>query len=367
MHFQGFSLLGDIFSYMQPGYLVAAIEFTSVSVALVVLLIYSKLYFRKRAHLYHSAVRNKLENRISEMLVSDQEDNQIPPDLQDIVRTPAGRQLATAELVNCRNNFTGAVAETVVRLYELLGLKKHSLERLASTQWHIKAGGIRELYLMDQTDTLKKIYRYTNNSNELVRMEAQIGILHMSGFDGLRFLDVVSYPITEWQQIKLLEQLKHSPKSDKLAAAVPKWLDSPNATITRFALKLADEYQLYSLRTEVSGCLEHKEAAVRKQAVHTLVKIADEQTSALLISLFPRETRDNQLAILQELEKIAAEELSPFLLSVLEEKDNGIKLAAAKVLASMNGPGMDALAEKGRLQPVPYEEIYQHVKSAYRL
>lgn len=62
--------------------------------------------------------------------------------------------------------------------------------------------------MMDQKNLLTKIYRETNSKNEFVRSEAQIAIIYMTGFNGLRFLDVISYPLTLWQQIKLLEQLR---------------------------------------------------------------------------------------------------------------------------------------------------------------
>jgi hypothetical protein len=334
----------------------------------MVIFIYSLLYFKKKTHLYKVRLSRHLEVWISAMIFHESgESPGISQKFHRIVRNPAGRQFVIDELVACKKNFTGLAAKNIVALYEELGLKPHSFKKLGSRQWHIKAKGIQELYLMDQSDTLTRIYKNTNNKHELVRMEAQIGVLHLTGFDGLRFLDVISYPITEWQQLKLLEQLKHSKLTDKVGAAIPRWLQSPNSTVAQFALKLADEYQQLGLHDAVAACLQHPDEAVRRQAVRTLIRIGNETTPHWLTAHFPEETPGNKLLILDNLGKIASEEEVPFLTGLLDDEDNIIKLKAARALAVSSCFGLAILAEKSKEQPSLYNDIYCHVKSEIAL
>jgi HEAT repeat protein len=356
---------GDFFSrYIRPRYLWVAIEITSVCIAIVVGTIYSMLYFKKKTYLYKARIRHHLEIWISSMIFGESaEISAVPRKFYRIVKNPIGRQFVTDELVACKKNFTGITAKNIIALYDQLGLKKYSFKKLNSPKWYVKARGIQELYLMDQSDTLTRIYKNTNNRHELVRMEAQIGVLHMTGFDGLRFLDVVSYPITEWQQIKLLEQLRHAKMTEKVGAAIPKWLRSPNNTVVQFALKLADEYQQLGLHDAVVECLQHPDEAVRRQAVKTLVRIANEKTAYWLAAHFPADTFANRLLILDSLGKIATGEESSFLTDLLNDENNIIKLKAAKALVLSSDAGLAILAEKSKRQPIPYKEIYLHVKS----
>lgn len=344
-------------------YLLIAVEITAACIALIVLTIYIRLYLNKKTYLYKAGIRQYLESWISEMISTDSgEGIVVSKEFSRIVKNPIGRRFVTDELVNCKKNFTGATAQNITALYEQLGLKKHSLKKSNSNRWYIKARGIQELYFMDQEDVLKRIYENTNNKHEFVRMEAQIGLIHLIGFEGLRFLDVASHPITEWQQIKLLERLGHSKLKIRLHETIPQWLQSPNDTVVVFALKLTDEYQQLSLHDPVLSCLAHPNEAVRLQAVTTLIRIADERTASCLAAHFPKETFSGKVAILDGLKKIATEEQADFLTGLLNDNNDMIKLKAARALAVASDRGLALLAEKGKEQPIPYEEIYLHVK-----
>ncbi|HWK07499.1 MAG TPA: HEAT repeat domain-containing protein [Puia sp.] len=350
--------------YIQPRYLLVAVEIITTCIFLVVGVIYSRLYFSKKTYLYKTGIRNDLEVWISDMIFNESEEAPaVPPKFRRIIKNRIGRQLVIDELVACKKNFIGITAKNIVALYEQLGLKKYSFKKLGSGEWHIKARGIQELYLMNQSDTLTRIYKNTNNRHELVRMEAQIGVLHITGFDGLRFLDVISYPLTEWQQIKLLEELKHSKMTERSGKAIPGWLQSANNTVVQFALKLADEYQQLELHDAIADCLRHPDEAVRSQAIKTLVRIANERTPSCLAAHFAGETFANKLILLDSLGKIAATDETSFLTGLLNEESNMIKLKAARALALSSGEGLAILARKSEEQPQAYQEIYLHVKA----
>jgi len=351
---------------MQPHYLIAAVWIILAAIAIIVILTYSRLYFKKRIHLYNTGIRRQLEHFISDMIFYEPEERPgISREFVRIVKNPLGRRLIVDELINCKKNFTGVTAQNIVALYEQLDLKKYSLRKLNSGKWHIKARGIQELYLMGQSDTIKRIYRHINNKHEFVRMEAQSGVIHLLGFEGLRFLDVIDHPLTEWQQLKLLEQLGHLKMNVRLSAAIPRWLRSPNDTVVLFGLKLITEFQQLALHDEVLQCLSHTGEAVRVQAVATLVRIADEKTARSLAAHFPRETPAGKLAILDGLIKIATEEQAPFLTGLLDDDHETaiVKLKAGKALALNSDNGLAILAGMGARRPHPYEEIYLHIKS----
>ena len=350
--------------YIQPRYLLVAVQIITSGIVLIVGIIYSRLYFKKKTHLYKAGIRNHLEVWISDMIFNETEKAPaIPQKFRRIIKNRIGRQFVIDELIACKKNFTGITAKNIVALYEELGLKEYSFQKLGSLEWHIKARGIQELYLMDQSDTLKRIYKNTNNKHELVRMEAQIGVLHITGFDGLRFLDVISYPITEWQQIKLLEELGHSKMTERSGKAIPGWLQSTNNTVVQFALKLADEYQQLELHEAIADCLRHPDEVVRSQAIKTLVRIANEGTPSRLAAHFAGETFANKLLILDCLGKIAATDETSFLTGLLNEESNLIRLKAARALALSSGEGLAILARKSEEQPQTYQEIYLHVKA----
>jgi hypothetical protein len=354
----------NFFRFMSPGNLLIGVEFMAICITVIVVSIYIRLFLKKRHYFFTSSINRHIESWITHIILEETEDEMaLPAKFYRILRNAEARHMAIDELVTCKKNFSGTVSEKIVQLYVQLGLKKDSLKKIRSTRWHIKARGIQELYLMDQVDVLKTIYKNTNNRHEFVRMEAQTGVIHMTGFPGLRFLDVVSYPLTEWQQIKLLEQLRLTPKKEDLSGSIPGWLHSKNDTVVIFALKLADEYQQFSNTRDVMDCLVHPNEKVRTQAVKTLVRLADQDTPSILLGYFRKEGFMNRALMLDALATLATEKNTAFLVRLLEDENNTIKLKAAIVLANCAPDGIKILEQWASTCPEPYERILMHVKS----
>ncbi|MDE3234426.1 MAG: HEAT repeat domain-containing protein [Bacteroidota bacterium] len=325
----------------------------------------------KYRFLYKKSIRNKLEVWITQSILDDISDEgaafEIPEKFRRILQNKVARQFVIDELVSSKKNLTGTAGNNIVKLYEELDLKKDSLEKMSSTQWYIKAKGIQELYLMDQNDMLKRIYKNINSRNEYIRMEAQTGIIHMSGFDGLRFLDVVAYPLTEWQQLKLLDQLKLNDVKENFSQSIIRWLTSHNDTVIIFALKLAAEYQQFSVHNDAARALHHTNGNVRYQAIKTLKRLANETTASLLANHFPKENQRNRLLILEVLTDIGSVEQTNFLENLLNVKDITIQLKAATALAKAIPGGNELLYQKAIAQPDLLSAVYLHVKAALKL
>lgn len=355
----------DFLKFMSPENLLTGVEIMAVCILIVVILIYAQLFAKKRLYFYTARIKNNVEVWISHIILEESvEGIEIPKKFFRMLNDPKARQVAIDELIKCKKNFSGLVAENIVMLYNQLGLREDSLRKMKTKRkWYLQARGIQELYLMDQKNLLTKIYRETNSQNDFVRSEAQIAVIHLTGFNGLRFLDVISYPLTLWQQIKLLEQLKLFGKKEDLSDRIPKWLQSKNDTVVVFALRLAAEYQQFAVSDDIMNCLVHPATIVRTQAIKTLIVLADERTASTLVGYFSKEQFENQVHILDSLLAIATDEQQAFMVRLLEAPDNIIKLKAALVLANNCSDGLRILEERAAIEPEPFERILRHVKS----
>jgi len=170
---------------------------------------------------------------------------EVSPQVNRCLRRRAARELLTAELMTGKKSLSGTAGENIVRLYAMLELDADSLQKLGRQAWHSKAQGVQELALMEQRQHVARIYRLTNHRNDIVRMEAQAAIAQLYGFEGLRFLDEIARPISQWQQIHLLRVLSRVPGSP--SADLRRWLRSPNPSVRDFARKLVAEHFLEDL------------------------------------------------------------------------------------------------------------------------
>lgn len=346
--------------YITTGMLLDAVLFFACITFSLVVFTYLYLSLKKKAFFLKGRIRKSLELWISHVILAEEgEELVIPEKFRKMFRDPVARQYAIEHLIINKKAFSGMVAQNIRQLYEKLGFKQDSLEKLASRTWYTRAKGIQELSLMDQDDQLIRVYRLTNSRNELVRNEAQNAIIQWSGFKGLRFLDVVSYDISEWQQVQLLVLLKNFPAQD--LPRLPHWLMSSNATVVVFALKLADVYQQFGVKQEVEACLGNPGEAIRRQAVNTLARIGDGESADKMILQYQQETTANQLNMLAQLPAIAEEKHLGFLLQQLDHDNDFIKLSAAKAIAALRR--IDLVARKAQVQPEPFDQIYRHVKA----
>lgn len=321
--------------FIQPVHLMLAMFVFIVIIAGVIFFILLYL-IRRTARSYRRAqLRETFSGLISELALCETED-----ELQDFMFQPItkeqlqlllndtySRKVLITELLRTVKSMSGTAALNICWFYEQVGLDKDSLARLQHGAWHVKARAIQELSGLRQKKYITRIYRVTNHPDELVRNEARTAVVKLTGFEGLRFLDVISYPLTEWQQLCLLYELSlHNSQSFEQAH---RWLQSKNNSVVEFALRLVEVYKLYELYPNVIACLQHSSKMIRKKSIVALKEIYDPAANELLVTMFPKEDADVQLQILKLLQEHASEAEQVFLLQQIFHPQQEIKVAAA--------------------------------------
>lgn len=265
------------------------------------------------------------------------------------------------KIIAAKRNVSGQYGDNLRNLYIQLGLDKKALRLLGSHKWHLKAYAIQQLGTMGLKEHLPRIYRYTNRKNALVRVEAQIAVLNLIGAEGLRFLDITSYQITDWQQIKLLKELSIIPQAE--LTGMDKWLSSGNSSVIVFALKLARNYRRYELYANIVSCLDHSEPNVRKEAILTLTDIYVENTSEVLLARFDGETYENQIAIMDAITVIGDVQNVSTLFSYLDAGKAQMKFAVARAIVNGSANGLECLMNDPRSKTYPLTDMIPQLKN----
>jgi len=271
------------------------------------------------------------------------------------------RKVLTKELLAAKQNMSGTAASNLRSLYRQLGLDADAVRMINSRSWYLKASGIQQLEIMDLIDYKDKILKYTNDKRGLVRVEAQNAIVKFNGFEGLHFLDHATYQISEWQQIKLLEELSRLPVEN--FPGIITWLSSENDSVVNFALKLARKYNRFELYGEVFSCLKHLNPKVREQAISTLKELQTENTANHLVEIYSDEIHRNKIAIIKALEDVGTNQEITFLLGLLDSDNNEVKIAAAHALASISSEGLLQLQSYEKANEYPYKDIIDQIKA----
>lgn len=253
---------------------------------------------------------------------------------ENLLNEPLPRRVLIKEIVKTKGDLNGGSAENLCTLFDKLELDKDTLVRLQSKEWHRKASAIQHLAEMKQAKHLVKIYRETNHANDFIRTEAQIAVVKLTGFQGLRFLNVVHRPVSQWQQLSFISQLQESEiEEDKIRF----WLSLKNDSVVEFALRLVTIYKCHGLHDEVAALLQHSSFTIRLQALQALREIGNESTTGFLLQCFPTASRPEQLTVLDMLREIggSSQEMQ-FLTGLLKSEDEAIRFRALQAMQKLS-------------------------------
>lgn len=299
-------------------------------------------------------------NQTGELLdIISRTDIQIPKGLTQHLSNKNFRKILIQKLIAVKLNMSGAASDNLTRLFRQFKFDKQILKMLNSSSWYKMASAIQQIGIMELDEYKQRLFEFVDHERGLIRIEAQNAILKFYGFEGLRFLDNATYPITEWQQIKLLDQLASLHTENFTGIEV--WLESKNDTIVLFALKLVKNYHRFELFDQVLVCLKHNNPIVRQHAIKVLKDLPSEHSAAILIDIYFSETANNQLAILNALESVSTDAEIPFLVSLLSDDVIAIKIASAKALASLGRSGIEAIQSHSASKEYPLSQIIAQI------
>ena len=330
-------------------------------VLFIVIVIYS-IYAKRRCN-NKKRWEDGMTDLLNEAIFSDDENELVIIDAttKKLLTKAHYRQCLIDEIIKARKALSGSACGALKNLYEQLDLDEDSFNKISHLGWQKKAKGIQELSSLEQGKYVKDIFRLTVHENETVRNEAQCGLVSYFGFLGLRFLNVTIHPISEWQQIQLLNKLNAVKVPNP--AMLTRWLDSEMESVVIFSLKLASFYNNFEVYDAVLKCLSHDSIKVKLQVLEYLKKIQGDDTSEMIINEYANDDKIFRLAVIDTLKYVGDIKEVPFLLLQLQDKDNDIKAAAAKTLMVLHPSDNVFLQTDSYAEISPLNRIFKQVKN----
>jgi HEAT repeat protein len=306
-----------------------------VIILILIIMILAMMIWKRNLLLRHKKISARFTEWLTEIVLEEFENNDrfvIPDHINPLITRQSSRKVLLNELIVLKKNLSGSAGQNLERLYTQLQLDELSVQKLNSKYWHLKAQGMHELAIMNQRQHFRTICQYLNDPHPYIRMEAQTALVRYHSFKGLYFLNRMLYPLTEWQQLSLLQLLLNQPAT---VMNIGKLLYSPNTSTIQFALRLITEQHDASYYEMITACLHHTDDKVKKQAVHSLSELATPQTAFLLITECMQYGKEIQLAVLQALAKIGNTTEVNFLRGLALSNDEDIRLASLKAIRAI--------------------------------
>jgi hypothetical protein len=311
--------------------------------SIFILIIYLK-YLRTNLR-YKERIREtyqiKYELNLITYLYSGNEEEEITADQQIIINElkkdlsdPLKRSIIVSTLLKLKNEISGELDESIQKLYFQTGLINFSMSKLRSRKWYVVAKGVRELTQFHIKEVHDEVITLIDHPKNEVRKEMQLYLVNLFSFKGLNFLDALQTPLSEWDQIQLLEVLQRF--DDQQIFDIKPWLKSSNDSVVLFALKLADIYIQFNAKEQLIELLSHESEKIRIELITVLGNLNVLEAKSLLQNCFSERSLEEQIAFFQMMEKMPESADEPFLINHIHHENFEIKLSALRNLKMIN-------------------------------
>lgn len=281
--------------------------------------------------------------------------NKLKVDLKEKFKS----KIIVSLLLKLRNEISGEMADSIENLYSQTKLKDKALEKLKSKDWYSIASGIRELTLFNVKDIHDEVVKHVNHAKREIRKEVQLYLVNLFHFKGLNFLNDLTTPISEWDQIQLLEELQKF--EDQEIPDITLWLKSTNDYVVIFALKLAKIYNQFGMKEVLIDLLSHKNEKVRLELIPVLSYLHVIEAKEILKRNFNQSSIDEQIAFFELLKSLNESSDESFILEHIHHENFEIKLLAISILKDMNINAFENL--KLPSSDSEFVKIFQFIKN----
>ena len=220
-------------------------------------------------------------------------------EIRELLKDPLDREVITEVLMDLRLDVAGEAGEVLLKLYQDLGLETDAYAMLRSWRWERISRGLVFLTEMHVESAYPFITRFINDRRSVIRKQAQLAAVSLREEGLAYFMDTARYGISEWQQLKLLEILRHREVYDP--PRFSNWLLSENKDVVLFALRLIRHYNQTDAEAAIIRLLRHRNPGVKIAAVDCIREFRFASASDALKSAFLRASEPVRLHIIDAL------------------------------------------------------------------
>lgn len=244
------------------------------------------------------------------------------------------RKILSQQIIQLHKNLSGDSAVQLKELYLKLNLHTDSYKNIYSSDWQENIHGIRELTEMNITEAAREIGHLTHSEYEIVRIEAISALVELIKFNALNYFEHRKQPMSEWEQLMIMEKLKHLDRRD--IPDFTKWLNAHNLSVKIFAVKLIHRFEQFQNIDQLIKLLDSPDEDIKKAVIEALGDLLVIQSVKKLLSIYDSSSRAIQLEIIKTFSKIGGTKELPFLQSLVVSDDYEVSLAASRAIKAIN-------------------------------
>ncbi len=330
-----------IFVYPIILLLILLILFFILNVIFVVLVLYYSNKSKNRKERYIKVYRTMYEEVLLSYLFGEIDWGKVLVKLKKISR-PLNKKIVSTILFNFQDNLKGGMDDQIPEIFVKLGLHKSALKAAKSAMYYKKVQGMRDLTYLYSKGALEIIPDYLNDSNDLVRAEAQTSYIRLHEDKPFEFLKTLTSPFTRWTQLTAfhLFRLHQLP-----VPSFVDYLDSEHPNVRNFCLQMISFFQQLENASEIFNLLKSPVELTRYLCIKAINDLRLYDGKELIKNIYSDETEKNKLEIIKVFRTIGDENDFEFLEGIIQTDSISPKTEACRSMYYMNNTARERLED----------------------
>ncbi|MCB0482103.1 MAG: HEAT repeat domain-containing protein [Flavobacteriales bacterium] len=246
------------------------------------------------------------------------------------------RRTLVENIVEMHQGVTGTSAEILEHFYRDTNMVDFAVEDVKKGEWWVKARAFRELSELRIREKFKLVLNYVDHSNKVLRSEAQYASVQLGGARSLSFVEELTQPISEWDQLVLLEKLERFIPEE--LPDVSNWLDSQNDSVVIFACKIITQFRMFKVAPKLIGLLNHSNSLVTIKGIDCIISLEFREACPSMRRFYPNARKEVQIAIIDALAALGdTSNLNLFRDEIEQKEDFDIAMHSAMALRKLGG------------------------------
>jgi hypothetical protein len=310
-----------------------------ISFALFIFIMISRTV-KNRREMLTAKYSNEFEELLTDFLFGDHHDREsteyksLISLLRSKVKTKTQHDAFIKVMMELHKNLHGESAQSLEFLYQDTGIENKAIKNIKSGRWFKKAFAFMELSQFNVQKSGDLIMNYTDNTNKILRDEAQFALIRLWGIRGLKFVPKTLTLMSDWQQVRILEQLKKMHRDD-IPSFIP-WLSNKNPSVITFALKLVTYFNQVDAENEIVSLFDHEDVKIQKYALYAIGKLQLENSVLKIIEHYDRfDDQDTKITAVNTLYQLLVPISKDFFFTRLKEDIYEVVMTSAKAIHDM--------------------------------
>ena len=274
--------------------------------------------------------RNIFEHILTDLLVEVIDQKEAILQLSKFKRK---KELLIEVLIEFQKNFRGDSDRQIIEIYQAMNLGKTSYDKTFAISYFEQVKGLRELTNMLPNQATEMIAARLNDSNDLVRSEAQICYPQVNKEFPFDFLSILDKPFSKWAQLNIYYYIKIH---ELPVPSFDKWITSTQPNVVCFCIQMISLFQQHENSAAVISLLQNPDEIIRFDAIRACGELHFIESKQLLKENYKTETQKNKLEITKSFLHIGEESDLPFLEEIVRNEELSLRMEACRTMYSLS-------------------------------